>query len=429
MRAMLAVLLGSAMLTACGGGAGTPNVPLPPNESRAPTAEVPLSASAFGDSIGLNLHMTYVVGAYDTDFAQWAPILAASGIKHVRDAICPTAIDVHWCIGTESARVNQLASSGVKFDLLTSMSDPFPYVASYASTMGVSGAVEAYEGPNECDASGICPNDWRSAEGPWQQQLYTLKSPGVTIVAPSMTSAQGYAALGNLAAFADEGNIHDYAATQQPEAAIAAPLHLQWVAAMTGNDPVWCTEDGYNTDPTYANNGVPQVVQERYLPRILFEHLRLGVARTYIYQFFDFGPDGGGNMGLLNADYTPKPSWTRLQQLMRVFADSSPAPRTPLTYSLRGDVAGTLDHLLFQRSNGAYMLVLWLAQPVYDASSRTVLPITSEDVTITLPSSAASATLTAFGDNGSIGTESLTSTNGSFQAAVRTTVSVLEFRV
>jgi hypothetical protein len=402
-----------------------------PSGSRAPppTAEIPLSASAFGDSIGVNLHMTYVEGAYNSGFVKWAPLLAASGIRHVRDAICPAAIDVNWCIGVESARVNQLAGSGIKFDLLTSMSDPFSYVASYTSTMGVSGAVEAYEGPNECDASGICPSDWQSAERPWQQHLYALKSPGVTIVAPSMTSAQGYAALGNLSAYADEGNIHDYPATQQPEAAIATPLHLQWAAAMTGSDPVWCTEDGYNTDPAYANDGVPQVVQERYLPRILFEHLRLGVARTYIYQFFDFGADGGSNMGLLNADYTPKPAWTRLQQLMRAFADASAAPRAPLTYSFRGDASGTLRHLLFQRSDGTYMLVLWLAQPVYDASSRTVLPITSEDLTVTLPSSVVSVTLMAFGDNGSISTATLTAANGAFRAAVRTTVSVLEFRV
>ncbi len=371
--------------------------------------------------------MTYVVGAYNTGFSTWAPILQASGIKHVRDAICPTFVAVAWCIDTESPRVNQLASSGIKFDLLTSMNDPFPYVASYASTMHVTAAIEAYEGPNECDASPDCPSDWQSVEGGWQQQLHSLKSPGVAIIAPSMTSAQGYAVLGNLAGYADVGNIHDYASTNPPESSMAAPLHLQWAATMTGSDPVWCTEDGYNTDPTYANDGVPQVVQERYLPRLLLEHLRLGVGRTYIYQLFDFGPDGGSNMGLLNADYSAKPAWTRLLQLMRLFGDGAAAPHTPLTYALEGDTTGALRHLLFQRSDGSYMLALWLAQSVYDPSARTVLPIASEPLNVALPANTQTATLTAFGDNGALASTTLTGSGGMFRVPVRTTVSGLQF--
>jgi hypothetical protein len=430
MRAMLALLFLGALVTGCGGGSGASNSVLPPLGSLGPVhnTETPLSASVFNDSIGVNLHMTYAGGAYDSDFATWSPILAASGIKHVRDAICPSLM-LSWCVTTESARVEQLALGGIRFDMRTFMSETFSYVASYAVTMDVTQAIESYEGPNECDASPDCPVNWQSIEGPWQQQLYTLKSPGVTIVAPSMTSAAGYDALGNLAAYADYGNIHDYAAAYPPEAGLAAPLHLQWAALMTGSDPVWCTENGYNTDPTYANNGVPQVVQERYLPRMLLEHLRLRVMRTYIYQLFDFGPDGGSNMGLLNADYTPKPAWTRLLQLLHLFADGAPAPRTPLTYSITGDTSGTLDHLLLQRSDGSYLLAVWLAQPVYDIASRTVLPIASETLAVNLPASASDATLTAFEDNGALAKSTLTGSNGSFQIPVRTTVSILEFHV
>jgi len=419
------------MLTGCdGGGSGTPGNVLPPVGPLAPVAstQTPLSASAFDDSIGVNTHMTYVVGGYNTDFAAWAPILESSGIKHVRDAICPTFVDVNWCIGTLSPRVNALAASGIRFDLLTSMKDPFSYVASYAQTMGTGAAIEAFEGPNECDASADCPSNWQSIEGAWQQQLFALKAPGVTIIAPSMTSAQGYGALGNLAPYADVGNIHDFPAADEPEISFATPLHLQWASYMTGSEAVWATEDDYDTDPTYANNGVPQVVQERYLPRILLEHLRRGVMRTYIYQLFDFGPDGGSNMGLLNADYTPKPAWTRLLQLMHLFADSAPAPRTPLAYSVAGDTSGTLDQVLFQRADGSYMLAFWLAQPVYDPSSRAVLPIASEPVSVRLPASVASATLTAYGDNGTVATSTLTGTSGSYPVPARSTVSVLEFR-
>lgn len=429
MRSMLALLLTGALLAGCGGGSGGGASVLPPIGSLSPpqTAEMPISANAFDDSVGVNLHMTYVVGGYNTDFSTWAPILEQSGIKHVRDAVCPTFIDFDWCLNTLAPRVEELASSGIRFDLLTSMSDPFSYVSTYAASMSITPAVEAYEGPNECDASTLCPSNWTSVEPAWQQQLYTLRSAGVTIIAPSMTTAAGYAALGTLTAYADRGNIHDFAANDMPESEFAAPLHLQWVQAMTGSDTVWATEDGYNTDPMFANDGVPQVVQERYLPRMLLEQLRLGIRRTYIYQLFDFGPDGGSNMGLLNADYTPKPAWIALMQMMRLFADSAPAPVTPLSFSVGGDTSGTLDHVLFERSDGTYMLALWLAQAAYDPNTHTVLPVVSENLTVTLPSSTASATFTTFGDNGNTSTLPLNGTNGTFQVPVQSVAGVLEF--
>ncbi len=433
MRAFLTLLLAGAILSGCGGGgSGTSTQtvlpPIGPIGARGPLSETPLNASAFGDAIGVNTHMSYVVGGYNTDFARWSPLLKASGIKHVRDGVCPTFVAVAWCIGTLAPRMNELASAGITFDLVTSMNDPFSYVAAYADTLAAGPAIEAYEGPNECDVSTDCPRNWPAAEPHWQEELYTLKAPGVTIVAPSMTSAQGYSALGDISAYADAGNIHDFPATDEPESSFATQLHLQWAAYMTGSDPVWCTEDGYNTDPTYANNGVPQVVQERYLPRILFEHLRLGVMRTYIYQLFDFGPDGGSNMGLLSANYTPKPAWTRLTQLMQLFADSTAATQTPLAYSLTGDTSGTLDHVLFERSDGTYLLALWLARPVYDPNTRSVLPIAQENVTVSVPASTASAALTEFGDNGAVATSTLTGTTGTFTLPVRSTVSVLQFR-
>lgn len=423
------MLLFGAILTGCGGGGGS--AALPPIGSLAPAngKEVPLSTAAFGDSIGVNLHLIFGKSPYVQQFSMWSPVLKASGIRHARDGICPSFFDPVFCNTVAPPAFTDLASAGIRFDLVTSLRDSFSYTQQYPVNVSIETAVEAYEGPNECDSSPDCPSNWQSIEAARQQQLYTLKSRGVTIIAPSMTSGSGYSALGNLAAYADFGNIHDYPAANPPESETATPLHLQWAVTMTANDPVWCTEDGYNTDPTYANNGVPQVVQERYLPRLLFEHLRLGIGRTYIYQLFDYGNDGGSNMGLLNADYTPKPAWKRLLQLMHQFADSRAAPRTPLTYTITGDAKGTLDHLLFQRSGGSYMLALWLAEPVYDPSSHATLAIASETVHVNLPASTSTATLTAYGDNGSVTTTALTgSSNGVFQVPVRSVVSVLEFR-
>jgi hypothetical protein len=427
-RSDLAVcgLLLSIAIAGCGGGGGA--LPAtPPVISTEPQQgpETPLAASDFDDSIGVNLHMTYVTSPYNTDFDKWSPILITSGIKHIRDAICPYALA--WCQGVESVRIDRLADAGIQTDFLTSMSRPFSLVQSYVATMGVAPAAEAFEGPNECDVNPDC-GAWQSTETAWQQQLYTLAAPGVTIVGPSMTSQQGYASLGNLSAYLDAGNIHDYVGTDPPESPIGATNHLAWAAATSGGKPVWCTEFNYSTDPTYANNGVPQVVQERYLPRLLFEHLRLGIRRTYIYQLFDFDTDGGAYMGLLNADYTPKPAWTRLLQLLQTFHDDGTSPRTPLTYALDGDTTRSLDHVLFQRSDGTYLLVVWLAQRVYDAGTHSVLTPSTETVRITLPVTVSTATLLHFGDYGKVDSSVQPGANGVFNVPIGPSISILEFR-
>jgi hypothetical protein len=419
----------SIALSGCGGGGsgGVSQPGAPPVISNAPVQgpETPLAASDFTDSIGINLHMTYVTSPYDVDFDKWSPTLIASGIKHVRDAICPYALA--WCQSVESVRINQLAAAGIHTDFLTSMAQQFTYVQSYATTMDVASAAEAFEGPNECDVSPDC-NAWQSVEAAWQQQLFSLAAPPVTIIGPSMVTQQGYASLGNLSAYLNVGNIHDYVGTDLPESALGAPSHLTWAVAMSGNKPVWCTEFDYSTDPTFANNGVPQVVQERYLPRLLIEHLRLGIKRTYIYQLFDFGADGGAYMGVLNSNYSPKPAWTRLLQLMQVFRDDGTSPRAALAYTLAGDNTGTLDHLLFQRSDGTYLLVLWLAQQIYDSVTRAVLTPSTETLQVTLPASVTGATLLQFRDYGALNQSELTPSNGVLIVPVGPLISILEFR-
>lgn len=383
--------------------------------------ETPLASSAFVDSIGVNLHMTYGGTPYDVDFAKWAPILSASGIRHVRDAICTNTLT--FCRGVVSTRLNQLYDAGMRVDLLTSLKDSAQYDASYAQTMGLQG-VEAVEGPNECDAGLYCPSNWKSIEAAWQKAIYAFGSPTVTVIGPSMVTQAGYAAFGDLSASMDVGNIHDYVGPQPPETVSGLQHHLQWVGAMSGSKPVWATEVGYSTD----SKNVPKVVQERYIPRALLENLRSGVARTYVYQLFDYGTDDGAYMGLLNADYTPKPAWTRLEQLIAFFKDHGTSPRAPLAYAIRNDALNALHHVMFQRSDGTYLLAMWLATSTYDASTHSVLQPSEETVSVALPTSVTSATQTQFLDGGVEKSVQLSVSGGLVSVPISSLVSVLEFK-
>ena len=431
-----ASLLCALVLASCGGGshAIVPSTTTSNPERRRPTpmpsstpiTETPLALSSFDQSVGINTHMMYITTPYVDDYSVWSPLLFASRIKHVRDQICPQ-VETSWCINVYAGRIRELASHGIHTDFLTTPKDSASWVDSYVSTLGVADGTEAFEGWNECDVSRQC-GSWQTTEAAWQRHLYTLKSPGVTIIGPSMATSLGYSLLGNLSTSMDVGNIHDYPQNNYPEAAGVTPARLSWVRATSGNDPVWSTEDNYSTDPTYANYGVPEVVQERYLSRILMEHLRLGVMRTYIYQLFDYGPDAGQYMGLLHADYTAKPAWTRLDQLMGYLDDAGTSPRTPLRYSLSGDASGALHHLLFQRSDGTYTLALWIAKSVYSSSSHTILAPTSETVTVSLPTTFGSATIRHFNDYGQIADEQLTGAAGVFRVPVSSLISVMTAR-
>ncbi len=66
------------------------------------------------------------------------------------------------------------------------------------------------------------------------------------------------------------------------------------------------------------------------------------------------------HFGLFLADGTPKPSALAVHNLLSLLRDDGAASFTPgqLGYTLSG-MPGTADDLLFQRSDGTFMLVLW----------------------------------------------------------------------
>ncbi len=412
------------LLATCHGCSGSSFAVPVSHQSTAMATETPLAAAAFGDSIGVNLHLTYGGTPYDTDFSKWSPILISSGIKHVREGVCTSSLS--WCRDVVSARLNTLGDGGITAELSTSLKDSAQYDAAYVTTMGLR-HVDGFEGPNECDSGIFCPADWQNVEGTWQKTIFSFASPNVTIIGPSMVSQAGYACLGDLSGYMNVGNLHDYPGADPPETLNGGPTeHEQWAAAMSGSKPFWVTETGYATDAS----GVPPVVQERYITRTFFEDLRLGIMRTYIYQLFDYGPDAGAHMGLLNADYSAKPAFTQLKQLLAFFKDNGSSLQKQLTYEIQGDTRGTLHHVLFQRSDGTYALAMWLADPVYDAKKHSVMDVTSEAVRVVLPGTVASATQTLFADDGTTKSQPpLGVSEGTVSVMVTSVVSVLTFSV
>ena len=418
----------------------------------------PLAAAAFNDAVGVNLHLEYHNTVWDNDYSRWSSVLINSPIIHLRFGFCNYGTAEPWCTGSYAARFNQLAAAGKKMDILTN-----PWMGWTTGTSGCNGgaggctsgypanvdlaasAIDAYEGPNECnDGGGNCTIYGTSgvsypwAPGVlnvWTPEIFTLRSAGVDVYGPAAAFAN-YAEFPNDSAYITKGALHDYATPNNPENG-DTQSGMSSERAVGGAAPIVTTETGYTTGPPYTEYaGESRLAQERYIGRqILFRlNPRINISRVYFYELFDYPTsqcDGVTTAlecyGLLDASYNPKPAWTRLMQLMSYFADTGISPKTPLAYTLTGDTTGKLWQDLFQKSNGTYILVPWLGTLQWDWTTSTDISPTVETLTLTLPSSVASVTLTQFGDNGAQTVTTIPCSNGRFSLPVSSLVETVIF--
>ena len=182
--------------------------------------------------------------------------------------------------------------------------------------------------------------------------------------------------------------------------------------------PMAATETGY---PTHRS-GTSERAQGKYLPRLFCENFAHGVRRTYWYELVDEDefPDPDGNnvechYGIVRKDLTPKPAYAALKSLLTLLQDPQAKPTyTPgaLAYSLsvrpvlnykepNSGVTSNYDrtkyvhHLLLEKSDGTFFLLLWHEIADEDTSvvpHRQIQP-PALPTTITLPPSIAHATV------------------------------------
>ena len=121
----------------------------------------------------------------------------------------------------------------------------------------------------------------------------------------------------------------------------------------------------------------------RYLPRVFLEQWLRGIKRTYIYELVDVGAGKGDNgYGLLHADFTPKPAFTAIKNMLGLLADPGPSFKPGgLDLKLSGGNAN-VQHLLLQKRDGRFYLALWVEAPCFDMNSKQWTPVPATNVTI-----------------------------------------------
>ncbi len=350
-------------------------------------------ARSFVDSIGVNTHLHYA----DTAYANYPMVrrrLRELGVKHIRDAV---AADIH-----APGRLDDLAGLGIKANLIVHKPTLGDSTAILEEQLAVlrrrgRGVTESIEGPNEYDNMGD-PN-WVAALRDYQRRLYRAVRTdsaldGLPVLGPSLVSPASHVALADVSALADRGNVHAYPGAQPPQLANfgrSLAETLDDARVNSGTEPIVATETGYH-NATAGNSEHPPASERAagiYVPRLLLEYFRRGVERTYLYELVDEKPDPRGtdpeqHFGLLRNDFSPKPAYVALKNLIAILSDG---PGKPITRSLRYRLEGeteSIDQLLLRKRDGSFYLAIWQSASVFDIERREDLRPPARAVTVRL---------------------------------------------
>jgi hypothetical protein len=361
----------------------------------------PKSAPAFRDSVGVSTHAVY----YDTAYGNWPMVVARLqelGVRHLRDGLYANPAP-HWRDWNDRyyRAVELAASRGMRFTF--GMGHPGSQIGTIDQLAAVVAgrlrhAAEALEAPNEFDYYVGGP-DWPSRLAAYDRDLYrrvkarpSLRS--LPVLGPSFSTSRAPHLFGNQRSWLDRGNIHPYTGGLSPD-----PEHLRTeltrARVVSGGKPVWATEAGFHNAlrATTGQPPVPEHVGAVYLLRTFLEHFRSGIARTYAYELVDEKPESAlmdpeQHFGLLRHDFTPKPAFTALKNLLTLVGPIGERPQLrPLSLSM-SRAGSEVRRLVLQKADGTYVVALWRLASMWDRDRRRALSVGARTVRVGLPGAA-----------------------------------------
>jgi hypothetical protein len=359
-------------------------------QAAGPPPEPALDATAFVDSVGVNVHFSYDDGPYAKREAI-AKLVRSLGLRHLRDGLTAGREDI--CRADRG-----LAASGVRFTYITQAHPTSQRLVTWAECVG--DAIEAYEGINEFDISHPASDtDWVATLRSSQRELFAeIKSTPalahLTVIGPSLTSTAARRAVGDLAASLDEGNTHDYFAGHEPGTGGwglggfgSIAFNLASARLTSGEKPVVATETGYATPPSPSS--VDDATQAAYVPRLFLVQYAAGIPRTFEYELVDEGGPPFGTYGLVGHDLTPKPAFRALASLLHELGAPSmqsgkPAAEAGARQFALDLSAGAADvrHMLFARADGVFVLVVWRETAAWDPKAQRPIDVPNVAVTV-----------------------------------------------
>jgi len=398
------------------------------------TAEQASQADLFVDSIGVGTHLTYDDTAYYTAWPQVYQALKALNVRHIRDGVYSNPETSAF---TTEHRI--LATSGIKttYVVLWQADLTSQALVDFANHVN---DLESLEAPNECDALSNCGGGGHIGINNMLSILPRItsagKTLGVPVIGPSFVLPASYLAAGNISSLITYNNLHMYFGNLNPgskgwgdldKQGNAYGSFLYWLDQANlnaPNIPSFVTETGYRS---FVNPTEPYAISEAigasYFPRILLLAFAHGIKRTFIYELLD--EFSSPAYGLVHSDFSPKPAYNSIKNMIAVLSDpgSTFIPGT-LSYSVSGGDS-SLNHLLLQKRDGTYWLILWLEKSSYGATD-TPLPVAPQNIVLTLPGRPSAQQMLWLDQSGNMSWKNIAQANSNVTLTVTDQISIVK---
>lgn len=319
------------------------------------------------ESIGVCTHWLYLDTPYGKQFPKAKKLLEELGVRYIRDRFSERNVEIYRDLRIKTTAI------------------VMPEMASYLALMRqYPDAVAAIEGPNETN---IWPITYKGHKGfpdatrQFQDDLYkTVKADPILKHIPVIATSTGYLGyntkLAPLTSF-DYAVIHSYPNGKSPFN--VQPTLDNALKILGTNQPakrIIATEAGYHTAYGMGNSesqGTTELAKAKLIPRLLAEYFKQGIVRTHIYEFIcthehqnGSGKRSEAKFGLVTYHMTPTSSYTVMKNLITILKDpkTNCAPQA-LDLTINSNV-DTVHHLLMQKADGTYFLLLWNDVEVYN---------------------------------------------------------------
>ena len=362
------------------------------------------SSDDFVESLGINTAFGFCPGRLCDNYSEVKALLAELGIRYIRGRAFPEP----WRRRTdlyEDHGIRMLAasvrSSGKLLDS-QNISDFLVAIKSWGEMIvGIVG-VNEYDGagfhsceenPEQCDPS-WSETSWPRSYRQFQQRLYEQVKADpelrhLPVVMGPMARLNNLQRVGDLSGSCDKGNDHSYPSvfgkpSQESGGGSKDTLRsmdevVAKVQQVCPGKKLWITETGYEEKVEGEQNKylVTRKAKAKYLPRIYANYYLQGqIEKTFLFQLLSAVTIYPTGYSIIDTNLQPTPAYYAIKNMISLLGEAEWNDKkqswqypdfetSSLKYTLEGDNTD-LKHLLLQKSDGTFYLLLWQEVYAYD---------------------------------------------------------------